>query len=188
MERGYSRVASGFAIRVVRRWPGGRRRRRRVCVPYSGTCDTYRDHSPEKYYPKQDRTRCTQTHLQVVFSLRDPVSIHTEFAKAHRKFIWKHPAGRSVPSTSTCVAANDLPGFAAIGSASRVLSAGANVKAVRRMFGHATAAMTLDLYGHLPDDDLSGVAEAFSEAVKCTAVPLRYSVPGSRRAGAYIRS
>lgn len=29
------------------------------------------------------------------------------------------------------------------------ISAGANVKVVQRLLGHATAAMTLDRYGHL---------------------------------------
>ncbi|WP_374010054.1 hypothetical protein [Leifsonia sp. LS-T14] len=34
---------------------------------------------------------------------------------------------------------------------------GANVKAVRRMLGHASAAITFDVYGHLFDDDLDAV-------------------------------
>jgi hypothetical protein len=42
-------------------------------------------------------------------------------------------------------------------TASLAISADANVKVVQRMLGHATAAMTLDLYGHPLDDDLSGV-------------------------------
>jgi integrase len=54
------------------------------------------------------------------------------------------------------------------------ISADANVKVVQRMLGHATAAMTLDLYGHLFDDDLSGVAEALGKAIETTAVSLRY--------------
>jgi hypothetical protein len=36
------------------------------------------------------------------------------------------------------------------------VSAGANVKAVQRMLGHASAAMTLDIYADLFDDDLEG--------------------------------
>jgi integrase len=44
--------------------------------------------------------------------------------------------------------------------ASLAISAGANVKVVQHMLGHATAAMTLDLYGHLMNDDLAAVAEA----------------------------
>jgi hypothetical protein len=34
--------------------------------------------------------------------------------------------------------------------------------------------MTLDLYGHLLDDDLSGVAAALGKAIESTAVSLRY--------------
>ena len=39
-------------------------------------------------------------------------------------------------------------------AASLAVSAGANVKAVQRMLGHASAAMTLDVYADLFDDDL----------------------------------
>jgi integrase len=53
------------------------------------------------------------------------------------------------------------------------ISAGANVKVVQRMLGHATAAMTLDLYGHLFDADLSGVADALGKAIESTAVSLQ---------------
>jgi integrase len=64
---------------------------------------------------------------------------------------------------------------------SLAISAGANVKVVQRMLGHATAAMTLDLYGHLSDDDLSGVADALGKAIETTAVSLRYeSQDGTR--------
>jgi hypothetical protein len=44
------------------------------------------------------------------------------------------------------------------------VSAGANVKAVQRMLGHASAAMTLDVYSGLFDDDLDGVGERLNEA------------------------
>jgi integrase len=44
-------------------------------------------------------------------------------------------------------------------AASLAVSAGANVKAVQAMLGHASATMTLDTYSHLFDDDLDGVAE-----------------------------
>lgn len=51
-------------------------------------------------------------------------------------------------------------------AASLAISAGANVKAVQRMLGHASAAMTLDVYGDLFDDDLDGVAKALNKAHK----------------------
>ncbi|KQO63758.1 hypothetical protein ASF23_05955 [Curtobacterium sp. Leaf261] len=44
------------------------------------------------------------------------------------------------------------------------MSAGANVKAVQRMLGHASAAMTLDVYSDLFDDDLDTVAVALDDA------------------------
>jgi len=44
------------------------------------------------------------------------------------------------------------------------ISAGANVKAVQRMLGHKSAAMTLDIYADLFDDDLDAVADRMEEA------------------------
>ncbi|RFA08078.1 hypothetical protein B7R54_01755 [Subtercola boreus] len=44
-------------------------------------------------------------------------------------------------------------------AASIAISAGANVKAVQRMLGHASAAMTLDTYADLFEDDLDDVSE-----------------------------
>jgi integrase len=50
-------------------------------------------------------------------------------------------------------------------AASLAVSVGANVKAVQRMLGHSSAAMTLDVYTDLFDDDLDAVAEALDAAV-----------------------
>lgn len=53
-------------------------------------------------------------------------------------------------------------------AASLAVSAGANVKVVQRMLGHASAAMTLDVYADLSDDDFTQVADKLSETVgKC---------------------
>ena len=49
-------------------------------------------------------------------------------------------------------------------AASLAVQAGANVKAVQRMLGHASAAMTLDVYAVLFGDDLDAVAERLDEA------------------------
>ena len=49
-------------------------------------------------------------------------------------------------------------------AASLAVSAGANVKAVQKMLGHASAAMTLDIYADLFDDDLEAVATALDAA------------------------
>jgi integrase len=50
--------------------------------------------------------------------------------------------------------------------ASLAISAGANVKVVQRLLGHASATMTLDRYGHLMSDDLAGVGHALGKAIK----------------------
>lgn len=50
--------------------------------------------------------------------------------------------------------------------ASLAISSGANVKAVQTFLGHATAAMTLDLYGHLLSDDLTRVARGLDRAAR----------------------
>ena len=44
------------------------------------------------------------------------------------------------------------------------VSAGANVKAVQKMLGHASAAMTFDVYADLFSDDLEAVATALDVA------------------------
>jgi integrase len=49
-------------------------------------------------------------------------------------------------------------------AASLAVSAGGNVKAIQRMLGHASAAMTLDVYADLFDDDLEAVAAALDKA------------------------
>ena len=47
---------------------------------------------------------------------------------------------------------------------SLAVSAGANVKAVQRMLGHASAAMTLDVYADLFDEDIESVSTALDQA------------------------
>ena len=50
------------------------------------------------------------------------------------------------------------------------------MKAVQRMLGHASAAMTLDVYSGLFDDDLDGVAERLDAGARvysmCTDAPV----------------
>lgn len=55
-------------------------------------------------------------------------------------------------------------------AASLAISSGANVKAVQRMLGHASASMTLDTYADLFDDDLDGVAVSLDEARRTAGV------------------
>lgn len=54
-------------------------------------------------------------------------------------------------------------------AASLAISSGANPKAVQRMLGHASAAMTLDTYADLFEDDLDAVSERM-DAVRSQAV------------------
>jgi len=66
-------------------------------------------------------------------------------------------------------------------AASLAISSGANVKAVQRMLGHASAAMTLDTYADLFDDDLDAVASRPDDAMPLVALPAgpqtRYARP-----------
>ncbi|UGB34512.1 tyrosine-type recombinase/integrase [Microbacterium sp. cx-55] len=55
-------------------------------------------------------------------------------------------------------------------AASLAISAGANVQAVQRMLGHVSAAMTLDTYADLFDDDLDAVSSALDGAASNSGV------------------
>jgi integrase len=58
-------------------------------------------------------------------------------------------------------------------AASLAVSAGANVKSLQRMLGHAKASMTLDTYADLFDEDLDDVADRLNTAIRAGAYPLR---------------
>ncbi|EPD85150.1 hypothetical protein HMPREF1529_01765 [Microbacterium sp. oral taxon 186 str. F0373] len=66
-------------------------------------------------------------------------------------------------------------------AASLAISSGANLKAVQRMLGHASAAMTLDTYADLFDDDLDAVAARLNAQMPLVALPAgpqtRYVLP-----------
>lgn len=55
-------------------------------------------------------------------------------------------------------------------AASLAISAGAHVKVIQRMLGHASASMTLDTYADLFDGDLDGVARALDSARRTAIV------------------
>ena len=90
-----------------------------------------------------------------------------------RESNWKRSVGWS--------AATARPGSTGSGSMicgirRRRLCAGADPKVVQRVLGHATASMTMDLYGHLVDGnlwqaarivgDISGTSQPFEEATE----------------------
>ena len=56
-------------------------------------------------------------------------------------------------------------------AASLAVSEGANVKSVQRMLGHASGAMTLDVYSGLFDDDLDAVADRLDGAARDAVAP-----------------
>ena len=69
-------------------------------------------------------------------------------------------------------------------AASLAIASGASVKSVQRMLGHASAAMTLDVYSGLFDDDLDAVAERLDAAHVPPACPeAKVTDLAARRAG-----
>ena len=54
-------------------------------------------------------------------------------------------------------------------AASLAVASGATVKSIQRMLGHASAAMTLDVYAGLFDDDLSDLAARMDAAAQHAA-------------------
>ena len=65
-------------------------------------------------------------------------------------------------------------------AASLAIAAGANVKAVQRMLGHASASMTLDVYAGRFGDDLDVVASRLDDAVAARGADyLRKATAGS---------
>ena len=52
-----------------------------------------------------------------------------------------------------------------------MVKSGANVKAVQRHLGHTSAAMTLDVYADLFDEDLDSVGESMNELLLQSVSP-----------------
>jgi len=92
-----------------------------------------------------------------------------------RESNWKRSVGWSAATSAVGV-----PGFRVHDlrhtAASVWLAAGADPKVVQRVLGHATAAMTMDLYGHMMDanlwhaarlvGDISGTLEPYEVAIE----------------------
>ncbi|MEA2003210.1 MAG: site-specific integrase, partial [Actinomycetota bacterium] len=83
-----------------------------------------------------------------------------------RQTVWK-PAVEAAGLEQLRI--HDLRGTAA----SLMISTGANIKAVQRQLGHASAAMTLDLYGHLYEDDLDALSDALDRRYVAATTPLQ---------------
>ena len=64
-------------------------------------------------------------------------------------------------------------------AASLAIASGASVKHVQRMLGHKDAAMTLNVYASLFEDDLDAVSDRLDDAIhKAGAAPLRPTASG----------
>ena len=50
-----------------------------------------------------------------------------------------------------------------------MIASGAPIKAVRRQLGHSSAVMSLDLYGHLYEDDLDALGAALDQRYQAAA-------------------
>lgn len=62
-------------------------------------------------------------------------------------------------------------------AASLAIAAGANVKVVQQMLGHASAAMTLDVYAGLFGDDLDAVADSLDAAARRSGADILRTLP-----------
>ena len=68
-------------------------------------------------------------------------------------------------------------------AASPAVASGATVESVQRMLGHALAAMTLDVYSGLCDDDLTALADRMDAAARAAA-EARVGATHDRQTGA----
>lgn len=86
-----------------------------------------------------------------------PKGGYLRHARSNERWFLRGKTAAGVPSSIT---AHDFRHTAA----SLAVQSGANIKALQRMLGHKSAAMTLDTYADLFDEDLTAVANAMSEA------------------------
>lgn len=126
--------------------------------------------------PKSDESRTVSIPEFLVFELaamtRGRAGDALLFTDGHGRYL-KRPvsysgwfAGAVERSGVPRVTIHDLRHTAA----SLAVSAGVNIKALQRMLGHASAAMTLDVYSDLFDDDLDAVGVALHQAVSAASV------------------
>ncbi|HEY8319769.1 MAG TPA: tyrosine-type recombinase/integrase, partial [Amnibacterium sp.] len=98
----------------------------------------------------------------------DPVFIGARTATYLRNAVFRH--GWFNPAAAAIGLDGLTPHELRHTAASLAVGSGANVKAVQRMLGHASAAMTLDTYTDLFDDDLEAVATALDHRAMQTDV------------------
>lgn len=122
----------------------------------------------------------THERRVVVFPVLLAEILGDQCARKHRdEYVFNSPNGGMLkpPSSQTgwfdmAVKRSGLPNLSPHDlrhtTASLAVSAGANVKALQRMLGHASAAMTLDRYADLFDEDLVAVADALDVAARAS--------------------
>lgn len=144
---------------------------------------------------KSNRNRTVAVPSFVIDALAD-----TAAGKIRTELLWPSEAGsylgppssvgswlsgavgrcRKADETFPRVTAHDLRHTAA----SLAISAGANPKVVQRMLGHASAAMTLDVYADLFESDIDAVAESVAKMWPRVADPAVNLVPAASLAAA----
>lgn len=97
-------------------------------------------------------------HLLVFGEGDDGLVFHTRSGAAVRRAHWASEFKKAATAAGVSARPHDLRHFAA----SLLIDRGVSVKAVQGFMGHATAAETLDTYGHLWPDDRGRIAEIFN--------------------------
>ena len=120
--------------------------------------------------PKADRSRSVPVGRSLVDALAEQVA-----GKASGDFVFTAPGGGHLrlpnfrrrvfdPAARVAGLGGLTPHELRHTAASLAIASGASVKAVQRMLGHASAAMTLDVYSGLFEDDLDGLADRMDES------------------------
>ena len=138
---------------------------------------------PQTDTPKNHRARSVPVPRFLVPALRDLVA---DRAPDHLLFTTK--TGKQLPNSNfrhhvfdpaveRCGLQPLTPHDLRDTAASLAVAAGANVKVVQRMLGHASAGLTLDIYAGLFDGDLDAVADRLDEAATRDADTVRTNDP-----------
>nr|WP_283818125.1 tyrosine-type recombinase/integrase [Microbacterium sp. CIAB417] len=107
--------------------------------------------------PTQARKRSSPTaHVKLKIDVQALDGSRTRASKGSKSWFRTAAAAAGAP--------NLTPHELRHTAASLAVQAGANVKVVQRMLGHASAAMTLDIYADLFDRDLEALSDAMDRA------------------------
>jgi integrase len=130
--------------------------------------------------------------------LIDPLAAHID-GKDPEDFVFPAPGGGVLRNSNfrhrVLTPAARAAGFDGLSAhdlrhtaTSLAIAAGANVKVVQQMLGHASAAMTLDVYAGLFGDDLDSVADSLDAAARRSGADIcGHHLPARRWCG-FMRS